>query len=413
MSESTNGDPETPHGPSDKGDGRTGHEHHRGHEDHDHGDHDHGDHDHGDHDHGDHDHGDHDHGDHDHGDHDHDHGGHDHDHGGGVLGSIWHAMSGFLGLHSHDPADSMDDALESSKRGIRALVISFTVLFVTALIQLVIVAITGSVALFADTIHNFSDALTAVPLFVAFRLGRRATNRRYTYGYRRAEDLAGLFVVLMIAASAVIVAWESIDRLINPQEIKFLGVLFGAGIVGFIGNELVALYRIRIGREIGSAALVADGLHARVDGFTSLAVALGAVFVWLGFERADPIIGILVSIAILGVLRSAGRDIYRRLMDAVDPHLVDHIEEIVPAVPGVEELRIAQLRWMGHRLRADIGIRVDPRVSVSEGHEIGEDVSRALKHGIRHLDQVFVHVDGSKAPTSIDSESQLDARQHE
>ncbi len=354
---------------------------------------------------------DHSHGDHDHshGDHDHSHGDHDHGHGDGVLSSVWHGISDFLGLHSHDHADAIDDALESSQRGIRALVISFTVLFVTALIQLVIVAITGSVALFADTIHNFSDALTAVPLFVAFRLGRRAATRRYTYGYRRAEDLAGLFVVLMIAGSAVLAAWESIDRLINPQEIKFLGVLFAAGVVGFIGNELVALYRIRIGREIGSAALVADGLHARVDGFTSLAVALGAFFVWLGFERADPIIGILVSIAILGVLRSAARDIYRRLMDAVDPHLVGHIEEIVPTVPGVEALGVAQLRWMGHRLRADIEIRVDASMSVSDGHEIGEAVTHALKHGIKHLDQVFVHVDGVDPSGPVEDGSRIEA----
>ena len=350
--------------------------------------------------------------DHDH-DHDHDHGDghgdhdHDHDHGdghGGVLSTIWHAISEFLGFHSHDPADAIDDALESSKRGTKALIISFTVLFVTALIQLVIVWLTGSVALFADTIHNFSDALTAVPLFVAFRLGRRPPNKRYTYGFRRAEDLAGLFVVLMIAASAIAVAWESIDRLINPQEVSFVGVLFVAGIIGFIGNELVALYRIRIGREIGSAALVADGLHARVDGWTSLAVAVGAVFIWLGFERADPIIGILVSIAILGALRTAGRDIYRRLMDAVDPHLVGHIEEIVPTVPGVKGLSIAQIRWMGHRLRADIGIRVDGSVPVSEGHEIGEAVSDALKHGVRHLDQVLVHVDGVSTPTETSPE---------
>jgi cation diffusion facilitator family transporter len=249
------------------------------------------------------------------------------------------------------------------------------------------------VALLADTIHNFSDALTAVPLFVAFRMGRRAANRRYTYGYRRAEDLAGLFVVLMILISAVLAAWESVDRLLNPQPIDYVGVVFAAGIVGFFGNELVALYRIRVGRQIGSAALVADGHHARVDGFTSLAVAAGAAGVWLGFDAADPVVGILVSIAILGVLRSAARDIYRRLMDAVDPDLVASIEAESLRVEGVEDLGRCQVRWMGHRLRVDLEVEVDGGLTVHQGHDVAERVRSHLVSTITHLDDVHVHVD--------------------
>jgi cation diffusion facilitator family transporter len=296
-------------------------------------------------------------------------------------------------MHSHDPADSVDSALESSEQGIRALKISFTVLMVTALAQAAIVAITGSVALLADTIHNFSDALTAVPLFVAFRMGRRAANRRYTYGYRRAEDLAGLFVVLMIFISAILAAWESIERLIDPRPIEYVGVVFAAGVIGFIGNELVALYRIRVGRNIGSAALVADGHHARVDGFTSLAVAAGAAGVWLGFDLADPIVGIIVSIAILGVLRTAARDIYRRLMDAVDPDLVTDIEHVARDVDGVEDIGRCQVRWLGHRLRVDLEIDVDGSLSVMDGHAISEEVHRRLVSDVPHLDDVHVHVD--------------------
>ena len=331
------------------------------------------------------------HGNDDHHHHDDDHG---HDHSSdGVFGSIRHALSEFFGMHSHDPADSVDSALESSAQGIRALKISFTVLMVTAVAQAGIVALTGSVALLADTIHNFSDALTAVPLFVAFRMGRRAANRRYTYGYRRAEDLAGLFVVLMIFISAILAAWESIRRLIDPQPIEYIGVVFAAGVIGFIGNELVALYRIRVGRAIGSAALVADGHHARVDGFTSLAVAAGAAGVWLGFELADPIVGILVSIAILGVLRTAARDIYRRLMDAVDPELVLEIEQTAKDVEGVEDVGRCQVRWMGHRLRVDLEIDVDGALTVADGHSIAERVHQRLVTGVDHLDDVHVHVD--------------------
>ena len=302
-------------------------------------------------------------------------------------------------MHSHDPAESVDSALESSARGIRALGVSFAVLMLTAVIQAVLVWLTGSVSLLADTVHNFSDALTAVPLFIAFRLGRRAPTRRYTYGYRRSEDLAGLFVVLMILISAIVVLWESVDRLFNPRELEFLGVLFAAGIVGFAGNELVALYRIRVGRQIGSAALVADGRHARADGFTSLAVAASAVGVWLGFELADPIIGIIVGIVILRVMWSAARDIYGRLMDAVDPELVDEIESVATSVDGVLGVNTCQVRWMGHRLRADIAIGVDSTLSVGAGHMIGEDARQALRQNVRFLDEVFVHVDSKSRAT--------------
>ena len=128
--------------------------------------------------------------------------------------------------HSHDAADSLDTALEASERGLRAVKISFAALMVTALVQVVIIWATGSVALLADTIHNFSDALTAIPLFIAFRLSRRPPTRRYTYGYRRAEDLAGVFVIAMIALSAVIAAYEAIDRLIHPRPITNIGWLF-------------------------------------------------------------------------------------------------------------------------------------------------------------------------------------------
>ena len=292
----------------------------------------------------------------------------------------------------------MDSALESSSRGIRALVISFSGLMVTAVIQALLVLLTGSVSLIADTIHNFSDALTAVPLFIAFRLGRRAATRRYTYGYRRAEDLAGLFIVLMIFASAVVVLWESVDRLFNPRELEYLGILFGAGVVGFAGNELVAIYRIRVGRQIGSAALVADGRHARADGFTSLAVAASAVGVWLGFDQADPIAGIIVGFVILRIMWSAVRDIYGRLMDAVQPELVDEIENVTVSVDGVLTVNNCQVRWMGHRLRADISIGVDSRLSVGDGHTVGEDVRKTLQRGVRFLDEVFVHVEAIDLP---------------
>ena len=321
--------------------------------------------------------------------HGHEHGhGHSHDGRGGTFGA---ALREVFAPHSHDASDSIDGALESSTAGIRAVKISLLALGATSIAQLVIVLISGSVALLADTIHNFSDALTAIPLWIAFALGRRAATRRYTYGFGRAEDLAGLFVVAMITLSAAIAAIESIRRLIHPAAIHHVGWVAVAGLVGFIGNELVAIYRIRIGRQIGSAALVADGLHARTDGFTSLAVLLGVGGVALGFPLADPIVGLLITIAILAVLRTAVRDVFRRLMDAVDPELVDAAEAALAAQPGVTGVRSVKMRWIGHRIHADAELDIDPATSLSDAHRLAHDAEHALTHAVPKLSTALVH----------------------
>jgi cation diffusion facilitator family transporter len=340
--------------------------------------------------------------DHDHGDaHDagsgHDHGqggGHDHEHPRGLKGFV---LSLFR-PHSHDATDSVDSALESSTEGIRAVKISLVALGVTAIAQLIVVLITGSVALLADTIHNFSDALTAIPLWIAFILSRRAANRRYTYGYGRAEDLAGVFIVVMIALSSILAGYESIRRLLDPQPITYAWVVVAAGLIGFAGNELVAVYRIRVGTKIGSAALVADGLHARTDGFTSLAVVLGAIGVMAGFPLADPIVGLLITVAILAVLRGAARDIYRRLMDAVDPDLVDAAEAAVSEVSGVRSVESVRLRWIGHQMRAEITMAVDYSLSVVAAHAIADEAQHQLIHRVPRLDDATVHVNPSTRP---------------
>lgn len=328
--------------------------------------------------------------------------GHGHGHAGGFRGRLGSIFT----PHSHDAADSVDSALEASAEGIRALKISLIALLVTALAQAVVVVLTGSVALLADTIHNFSDALTAVPLWIAFVLGRRTATRRYTYGYGRAEDLAGVFIVFMIALSAAVAGYESIRRLLDPQPITNIGILIAAGLIGFAGNELVALYRIRIGRKIGSAALVADGLHARTDGFTSLAVVAGALGVWAGFPLADPIVGLLITVAILFVLRNAARDIYRRLMDAVDPALVDTAEASLRAVHGVITVEELRIRWIGHRVRAETGITVDPTLGIVAAHDIATAAEHALLHDVPKLVGATVHV-SPRDITGSDHHAQL------
>jgi len=322
--------------------------------------------------------------------HHHDHHHHDHDHHGWG-GSFGSAVRDVFAPHSHDAVDGIDDALESSAAGIRAVKISLVTLGVTAVAQIVIVAVSGSVALLADTIHNFSDALTAIPLWLAFALSTKAATRRYTYGFGRAEDLAGLFVVAMIATSAVVAGIESIRRLVDPVPVEHVGWVAVAGLVGFVGNEVVAVYRIRVGRRIGSAALVADGLHARTDGFTSLAVLLGAGAVALGFPLADPIIGLVITVAILAVLRTAARDVFRRLMDGVDPTYVDAAEAALAAEPGVTGVRSVKMRWMGHRLHVDAELDVDPTLGLSDAHRIAHDAEHTLTHAVPRLASALVH----------------------
>ncbi|WP_410610959.1 cation diffusion facilitator family transporter [Amycolatopsis sp. lyj-109] len=295
--------------------------------------------------------------------------------------------------HSHDSADRVDHALETSRRGVRALVWSFAALSVTAVAQLVLVLVTGSVALLGDTVHNFADALTAVPLGVAFLLGRRAATRRYTYGLGRAEDLAGVVVVLVVAASAAVAGYASVVRLFQPQPVAHPWVVAAAGVIGFAGNELVARYRIKVGREIGSAALVADGLHARTDGFTSLAVVAGAAGVAFGFPAADPIVGLVITVAILFVLRHAAKAVFRRLLDAVDPASVELAERTARDVGGVLGTRDLRMRWIGHHLRAELAVTVAADLTVEAAHALAHEVEHRLLHTIPRLTAVVIHTE--------------------
>jgi cation diffusion facilitator family transporter len=327
---------------------------------------------------------------HDHeGGHDHGHE-HEHEHGGQGLAARWRHV---LRPHSHEAADQVDAVMEGSAEGMRVLWISLGVLGLTALIQAVVTALSGSVALLGDTLHNAADALTAVPLGVAFVLGRRPPTRRYTYGYGRAEDLAGIAIVLTIAASSALAAYEAVTRLIHPHHVSGLIAVALAALTGFAGNELAARYRIRTGRKIGSAALVADGLHARTDGLTSLAVLVGAGGVALGWNWADPVIGLVITVAILAVLRQAAREIYRRLMDAVDPALVDQAEAILRATPGVLAVGQVRLRWVGHQIRAECEIVVPPDVTAAHAHQFTVSAEHALLHAIPRLSGVLVHAD--------------------
>lgn len=284
--------------------------------------------------------------------HGHSHGGHSHGHGHG---------------HTHGV---VDPTIATTQRGIWAVKWSFVLLAITAAAQLAVVALSGSVALLADTIHNIADAATAIPLWIAFVLARRRPSARFTYGYGRVEDLAGVAVVLIILSSAIVSGWQAVDRLIHPQAIAYLGAVAAAGVLGFIGNEVVAVFRIRVGREIQSAALIADGYHARVDGLTSLAVVLGAVGVWLGFPLADPIVGLIITAMILGIVWQSAKAVFTRMLDGVDPHVTTDIRHAAGHVPGIKAVAAVRCRWLGHRLHAEAEIVVDDTISVAEGRRI-------------------------------------------
>jgi divalent metal cation (Fe/Co/Zn/Cd) transporter len=274
-------------------------------------------------------------------DHGHDHGhqhDHEHDHDRPPFARLRH----LLRPHSHDTADQVDATLEASAEGMRTLWISLAVLGATACVQAAVTVLSGSVALLGDTLHNAADALTAVPLAVAFLLARRPPNRRYTYGYGRAEDLAGIVIVATIAASS---------------------------------------------------ALVADGLHARTDGLTSLAVLLGAGGVAIGWSWADPVVGLLITVAILSVLRQAAREIYRRLMDAVDPALVDQAERTLRAADGVLGTGQVRLRWVGHQLRAECEVVVSAGLTAAAAHQVTVNAEHDLLHAIPRLAGALVHAD--------------------
>lgn len=324
--------------------------------------------------------------------HSHDHDDHHHG-GGGILGTLAAALHlpGFGHDHDHGYTElASDRAFHDNELGIRTVWLALLALGITTVLQIVIYIASGSVALLADTVHNFGDAANSVPLLIAFYLARRVATKRYTYGFGRAEDIAGIFIVLSIGFSAAYILWESVQRLLNPLPLSNLGWLTAAAIIGFIGNELVAIMQIRVGKQIGSDAMIADGQHARVDGLTSLAV-LGAVFGSLiGFPILDPIIGIVIAIAIVGITWSAIKSMYYRLMDAVDPHLLHHMEHAVSDTEGVIELKQLRARWLGHRLHADAIIVLDSEISIADSQKIIAQIEKNLHKEAPQLGDVII-----------------------
>jgi len=298
--------------------------------------------------------------------------------------------------HTHTHG-AIDPSLLSTERGISAIKWSFVGLFVTAVFQLVVVLISGSVALFADTIHNFGDAATAFPLWIAFTMARRKPSDRFSYGLGRVEDLAGVAIVLIILLSALVAGYESIDRFFHPQAVEHLWAVVLASVIGFAGNEAVAIFRIKVGEQMGSAALIADGYHARVDGLASLAVLVSALGIRMGYPIADSAVGLLITLVILRIVWESGKSVFTRLLDGVDPEVIGEIKHAASHVSGVGSVGEVRVRWLGHRMHAELNVAVNQTLSVEQGHEIAKGVRHELLHRLRYLSNATIHIDPANA----------------
>lgn len=287
----------------------------------------------------------------------------------------------------------LDPSVASTGRGLWAVKVSLAGLLATAAMQAVVAWLSGSVALLADTVHNLGDGLTAIPLGIALMLARRSPTKRFPWGYGRGEDLAGLAVVLAILVSATVAGYQAVERLLHPQPVGYLWAVAVASVVGFLGNEAVAILRIRVGREIGSAALVADGYHARVDGWTSLAVLVGALGVWLGYPVADPVLGLVITATILVVAWRSAKPVFTRMLDGVESGVMDQVTHAPSHVPGVQKVTGVRARWVGHRIHAEVNIAVDPGLTVAQAHAIAKEVHRQLLDHLPHLSAATIHVD--------------------
>jgi cation diffusion facilitator family transporter len=299
--------------------------------------------------------------------------------------------------HDHDQAlghthGVMDPTIATTTRGIWAIKWSFLILAATAALQLVVVYVSNSVALLADTIHNIADAGTAIPLWVAFALARRKPTQAFTYGYGRVEDFAGLAIVLIILLSALVAGYEAIDRFFHPHAVTHLGWLAAAGVIGFLGNEAVAVFRIRIGRQINSATLIADGYHARTDGLTSLAVVLGAFGVWMGSALADPIIGLIITAAILRIVWQSTKAVLTRMLDGVEPQIVRELRHAAQHAIGVVSVESVRARWLGHHLYAEMTLAVDPKLSLAGVRKVTDDIKEHARGHLPALENLHLEV---------------------
>ncbi|HET8583347.1 MAG TPA: cation diffusion facilitator family transporter [Jatrophihabitans sp.] len=271
---------------------------------------------------------------------------------------------------------SVDDAADRRQAN-RAVAFGALGLALTGLIELAVALLSGSVGLLGDALHNLSDVSTSALVFIGFAVSKRAASERYPYGYERAEDLAGVGIAIVIWASAGLAGAESVHKLLEHGTTSHVGWGIAGAAVGILGNQLVARYKLVVGRRINSATLLADAKHSWLDALSSAGALLGLVGVLLGARWADPVAGLAVTLFICHVGWEVSADVTHRLMDGVDPKIVLHAEAAATQVPGVRHAH-ARARWTGRTLRVEIEGWIDSTVSVADADRIGRAVADAI-----------------------------------
>jgi cation diffusion facilitator family transporter len=270
-------------------------------------------------------------------------------------------------------AHTRDDASERRQAN-RAVAVSAIGLGVTGLAELLIAVLTGSVGLLGDAIHNLSDVSTSAVVFLGFRLSRRPPTERYPYGLERAEDLAGVGIALVIWASAAFAGWQSIRKLIEHGHTTHVAAGIAAAALGIIGNQLVARYKLRVGKRINSATLIADARHSWLDALSSAGALAGLIAVAAGQTWGDPVAGLAVTAFICHVGYEVTKDVVHRLADGVDPEVISTAEAAAGSVPGVIHAH-ARARWSGRTLRVEVEGWVDPELSTRDADALGRLVA--------------------------------------
>ena len=275
---------------------------------------------------------------------------------------------------------SRDDAQERRQAN-QAIAVSAIGLAATGLVELVLAVLTGSVGLLGDAIHNLSDVSTSAVVFLGFRLSRRPPTERYPYGLERAEDLAGVGIAVVIWASAAFAGYESVRKLVEHGHTAHVGAGIAGAALGIIGNQVVARYKLVIGKRINSATLIADARHSWLDALSSAGALAGLVAVAFGQPWGDPVAGLAVTALICHVGYEVTTDVVHRLADGVDPGVITTAEAAAGSVPGVIHAH-ARARWTGRTLRVEIEGWVDPGLPAREadamGRLVADSVSRQL-----------------------------------
>ncbi len=276
------------------------------------------------------------------------------------------------------PSPSSRDTANRA-RAMRAIAVSSIGLLFTSTLELAVVVFSGSVALLADGLHNLGDVFTTVGVYFGFRTSRRAPTRRYPYGYGRAEDLAGILIVAAIWGSAVLAGLQSFEKLLSGRGTSHLTLGMLAAVIGIVGNQLVARYKMRVGRAIKSAPLIVDARHSRLDAIASFGALIGLIGVALGFRQADPIAGFAITALIVHIGIDATRDVVSRLMDVHDDELAGEVASIARAIPGVRGLGDLRVRWLGRQAEVRLVIHVPPTMPMTEAHELAHRVQDRLR----------------------------------